>query len=126
MFELIYGAIAILLVLLAISIYLVVRKNIFIEQVRIKSVEAMWFTIQAENETDIEKSISLFNTAQALKNEIKAITNDNPAVANIEFYETSESVKEEIQELSLGELLKQYEEKYKVAEIYKKYNQGNN
>ncbi|WP_064435770.1 hypothetical protein [Pseudoalteromonas neustonica] len=132
MFELIYIAIAVFAVLLILSTWLVARKNIFAEQVRAKSVEAIWLTIQAEQEPDIEKSLSFFAAAQKLKNEVAAITLKNPAMAH---YEISEEVtnnkeeinnKEETEELSLGQLLKQHDKKYKIAEIYKKYNEGNN
>lgn len=126
MFELIYIAIAVFSVLLIFSTWLVARKNIFAEQVRAKSVEAIWLTIQAEQEPDIEKSLSFFAAAQKLKNEVAAITLKNPALASYQIIEEVKYNKEEVNELSLGELLKQYDKKHNITETYKKYNQGNN
>ncbi|WP_405598951.1 MULTISPECIES: hypothetical protein [unclassified Pseudoalteromonas] len=126
MFELIYIAIAVFTLLLILSTWLVARKNIFAEQVRAKSVKAIWLTILAEKEPDIEKSLSFFAAAQKLKNEIAAITQKNPAMASHQIDDEEVHIKEEVKELSLGELLKQYEIKYNSHETYTKYNQGNN
>ena len=64
MLELIYSAIAVLAILLIASTWLIARKNIFEDQIRSKSVEVVWCTIQAENETDINKALKLFNKAE--------------------------------------------------------------
>jgi len=63
MLELIYIAIAVLAIMLVASIWLISRKGIFEDQIRTKSVEAVWCTIQAENETDLNRAIKLFNKA---------------------------------------------------------------
>ena len=123
MFELVYFAIAILCVLLILSTFLIARKSIFKEQIRAKSVEAMWFTIQAEKEADIEKSISYFNAAQARKKEVEAMTKKSPVVVNYAFVPEESITPEETKSLSLGELLHYYDEKYNNAEVYKKFNQ---
>ena len=63
MLELIYIAIVVLAILLVASTWLIARKNIFEDQIRSKSVEVVWCTLQAEHETDISKAIKLFNVA---------------------------------------------------------------
>ncbi|KTF14805.1 hypothetical protein [Pseudoalteromonas sp. H105] len=126
MFELIYIAIGIFAVILIISTWLIARKNIFEEQVRAKSVEAIWLTIQAEQEPDIQKSLNFFNAAQKLKDEIAALTFNKPNFANYKLEDEIQSKKEEFKEKSLGELLRDYEVKYKYAQTYQKFNQGNN
>ncbi|WP_304635363.1 hypothetical protein [Pseudoalteromonas sp.] len=126
MLELIYSAIAVLAILLIASTWLIARKNIFEDQIRSKSVEVVWCTIQAENETDINKALKLFNKAEALKSEIAALLGESPNVANFKFAEPIDFTDDTLKDLSLGELQRYYDKQNNIADIYNKLYKGKN
>ena len=126
MLELIYIAIVVLAVLLAVSTWLIARKNIFEEQIRSKSVEVVWCTLQAEQETDINKAIKLFNRAEALKNEICGLMDNSTSPQKFQWVEVTDLKNQQLKELSLGELQKYYDEQNNISEIYNKLYKGKN
>ncbi len=126
MLELIYIAIVVLAVLLAVSMWLIARKNIFEEQIRSKSVEVVWCTLQAEQETDINKAIKLFNRAEALKNEICGLMDNSTSLQKFQWVEATDLKNQQLKELSLGELQKYYDEQNNISEIYNKLYKGKN
>lgn len=126
MLELIYIAIVVLAVLLAVSTWLIARKNIFEEQIRSKSVEVVWCTLQAEQETDINKAIKLFNRAEALKNEICGLMDNSTSLQKFQWVEATDLKNQQLKELSLGELQKYYDEQNNISEIYNKLYKGKN
>ncbi|MCF2899940.1 MULTISPECIES: hypothetical protein [unclassified Pseudoalteromonas] len=126
MLELIYIAIVVLAVLLAVSTWLIARKNIFEEQIRSKSVEVVWCTLQAEQETDINKAIKLFNRAEALKNEICSLMDNSTSPQKFQWVEATDLKNQQLKELSLGELQKYYDEQNNISEIYNKLYKGKN
>ncbi len=126
MLELIYIAIAVLAILLIASTCLIARKNIFEDQIRSKSVEVVWCTLQAEHETDISKAIKLFNKAEELKNEVAALIENSPTAAHFKLVEPMGFDSESLKELSLGELQRYYDEKNNISDIYDKMYKGKN
>ena len=106
MLELIYIAIAVLAILLIVSTWLIARKNIFEDQIRSKSVEVVWCTLQAEHETDISKAIKLFNKAEQLKGEIATLMGNSPHAANFKLVEPTGLDRDKIKELQKNENIK--------------------
>ena len=126
MLELIYIAIAVLAILLIASTWLIARKNIFEDQIRSKSVEVVWCTLQAEYETDISKAIKLFNKAEQLKSEIATLMGNSPQAADFKLAEPVGLDSNEIKELSLGELQRYYDKQNNISDIYDKMYKGKN
>lgn len=126
MLELIYIAIAVLAILLVASTWLIARKNIFEDQIRSKSVEVVWCTLQAEHETDISKAIKLFNKAEQLKSEIATLMGNSSQAADFKLAEPEGLDSNKIKELSLGELQRYYDKQNNISEIYDKMYKGKN
>jgi len=126
MLELIYIAIAVLAILLIASTWLIARKNIFEDQIRSKSVEVVWCTLQAEHETDISKAIKLFNKAEQLKSEIATLMGNSPHAAHFKLAEPAGLDSDKIKELSLGELQRYYDKQNNISDIYEKMYKGKN
>ena len=126
MLELIYIAIVVLAILLVASTWLIARKNIFEDQIRSKSVEVVWCTLQAEYETDISKAIKLFNKAEQLKSEIATLMGNSPHAVNFKLAEPTGLDSDKIKELSLGELQRYYDKQNNISDIYEKMYKGKN
>ncbi len=126
MIELIYIAIAVLAVLLIASTWLIARKNIFEDQIRSKSVEVVWCTLQAEHETDLCKAIKLFNKAEQLKSEIANLMGNSTNIEQFSLVEPTGLNHNEIKELSLGELQRYYDKQNNISDIYDKMYKGKN
>jgi len=126
MLELIYIAIVVLAILLVASTWLIARKNIFEDQIRSKSVEVVWCTLQAEHETDISKAIKLFNKAEQLKGEIATLMGNSPHAAHFKLAEPTGLDSDKIKELSLGELQRYYDKQNNISDIYEKMYKGKN
>ena len=127
MLELIYIAIAVLAIMLVASIWLISRKGIFEDQIRTKSVEAVWCTIQAENETDLNRAIKLFNKAEQLKGEIAGLIGLSPDLEQLALADSCCNLADkELKDMSLGELQRYYDQQNNIANIYNELYKGRN
>lgn len=125
MINVVYIAIAVLLVLMGVSVWLTSRNRYFEKQVRDKSELAMRYLIDHKNETDCQKSIDLFYKAEKLQEEIALIIGKHPKMKPYGIDLAPQSENEPPQkELSLGELFRQYDKKNNHAVIYAKFNKN--
>lgn len=125
MINVVYIAIAVLLVLMCFSVWFTSRNRYFEKQVRDKSELAMRYLIDHKNETDCQKSIELFYKAEKLQDEIALIIGKHPKMKPYGIDLPPLVVSEQPQkELSLGELFRQYDKKNNHSVIYAKFNQN--
>lgn len=126
MIYIIYAALAVLVLLLLASTWLASRNSIFKKQIRDKSELAIMLSINAKHETDFTKSMQLMNEAEKLKNEIALIVGKFPAMQRyqVELPEvTPVDIQAPAEDLSIGQLMNQYDKKNNHKVIYAKFNQ---
>lgn len=125
MIDVVYIALAVLLVLLFLSTWLMARRSIFKKQLRDKSELAIKLAINAKHEPDFNKSMQLMNEAEKIKNEVALILGKFPQMQryNFELPEiTPIELEEPAKELSIGQLMSKYDKEGDHKVIYAKFN----
>ena len=125
MIDVVYIALAVLLVLLLLSTWLMARRSIFKKQLRDKSELAIKLAINAKHEPDFNKSMQLMNEAEKIKNEVALILGKFPQMQryNFELPEiTPVELDEPAKELSIGQLMSKYDDEGDHKVIYAKFN----
>lgn len=125
MIDVVYIALAVLLVLLFLSTWLMARRSIFKKQLRDKSELAIKLAINAKHEPDFNKSMQLMNEAEKIKNEVALILGKFPQMQryNFELPEiTPIELEEPAKELSIGQLMSKYDNEGDHKVIYAKFN----
>ena len=125
MIDVVYIALAVLLVLLFLSTWLMARRSIFKKQLRDKSELAIKLAINAKHEPDFNKSMQLMNEAEKIKNEVALILGKFPQMQryNFELPEiTPVELDEPAKELSIGQLMSKYDDEGDHKVIYAKFN----
>ena len=111
MIDVVYIALAVLLILLFLSTWLMARRSIFKKQLRDKSELAIKLAINAKHEPDFNKSMQLMNEAEKIKNEVALILGKFPQMQryNFELPEIKPiELEEPAKELSIGQLMSKF------------------
>ena len=121
MYNVIFISAGLFLIVLFVSAFLTVRSKVFDKQYRDYSQQAVWYEIQAQNESDLSKSLEYMRESERLKSLVEKMLGQHPRLVRYELPEPTVATLtpqdcEALKDMSLGETLRFYAQRNAQAQ----------